>query len=282
MDYIKRGNAINTGDGSYDFDLGTIEVNGEVFTGYSYGGFTTVNTKTYVQEPQRSNSGAIDNINEHDTFIVPRCKINFKYFSINDYQRLCRAITSNEFVVRYWDKQLGVIVSHKMYCEPEEMTKIYNIGTYLIGILDYEISFIGTLNDLNTYAVSYNANGGTAKTINEWNVGTTYSKDTVVKNTVDGVVSYYKYIYNTSTVGNELSNTTYWQKITSNIISTQILPWGNSFVISTGGDLTHFYNAPANKTFIGWNTQANGSGWRYLPNQSANVFENLTLYAQWE
>jgi len=279
MGIIDRENAINTGDGTYEFDLGTVVINGEVFTNFQ--AFTTVNTKTYVKEPERSNSGAIENINEHDTFIVPQLTINFKYLSITDYQRLCLAITSNEFIVKYWDKQLGIIVSHKMYCKPEEMTKIYNVCKYLIGVLDYEISFVGTLNSLTIYTFSYNSNGGSARTINEWSVSTTYSKDTVVKSTSDTAVTYYKYINNNSSSGNALTNTDYWATISSNVIDTQTIAWGNSTVISNGDDLINFYTAPSGKTFDGWNTRADGTGWRYIANQSASIFENITLYAQW-
>lgn len=140
-------------------DLDKIWVNGEEFSGMSYQGFLTVNTKTYVEEPTRANDGSIPNINDYDTFVVPRCKVNFKFFSIDDYRRLCNAVQSNEFVVKYYDKQFNDFVSHKMYCEPEEMVKLYNIGIDVIGVVDYEISFIGTLNDLNTYKVTYISEG---------------------------------------------------------------------------------------------------------------------------
>ena len=120
----------------------------------------TVNTKTYVEEPIRSNDGSIPNINDYATFIVPRCKVNFKYFNIQDYQRLCEAVQSNEFIVKYYDKQFNEFVSHKMYCEPEEMAKLYNVGIDVFGVLDYEVSFIGTLNDMQQFYVSYDSNGG--------------------------------------------------------------------------------------------------------------------------
>lgn len=150
-------------------DLGKIWINGQEFSGMSYQGFSTVNTKTYVEEPSRANDGSIPNINDYDTFVVPRCKINFKYLNIKDYQRLCEAVQSNEFLVSYYDKQFidpktGTLlkVEHKMYCEPEEMAKLYNVGTDVFGVLDYEVSFIGTLNDLETFTVTYDGNGGSS------------------------------------------------------------------------------------------------------------------------
>ena len=160
-------------------DLGKIWINGQEFTGMAYQGLLTVNTKTYVDEPTRSNDGSIPNINDYDTFIVPRCKVNFKYFNIEDYRRLCEAIQSNEFVVEYYDKQFNEFVKHKMYCEPEEMVKLYNVGTDVFGVLDYEVSFIGTLNDLDELTVTYDANQGAVKgNPQPYDGGTTYSKDT--------------------------------------------------------------------------------------------------------
>ena len=129
------------------------------FRGIGYQGLITVNTKTYVDEPKRTGDGSIPNINDHDTFVVPRAKINFKLLNIEDYQRLCRVLNmSNEFPVRYFDKQFGKFVTHYMYIEPLEMSKLFNVGTRVIGVLDYEVSFIGTLNNLEKNNVVYYLN----------------------------------------------------------------------------------------------------------------------------
>ena len=63
-------------------DLAKIYIGGEEFSGIAYQGLLTVNTKTYVDEPTRANDGSMPNIDEHDTFVVPRCKVNFKFFNI--------------------------------------------------------------------------------------------------------------------------------------------------------------------------------------------------------
>lgn len=134
-------------------------IGGEWFYGIGYQGLLTVNTKTYVEPPSRTNDGSIPNINDHDSFVVPRCKVNFKLFDIKDYQRLCRVVNSaNEFEVTYFDKEYGKFVTHLMYCEPEEMKKMFNVGSYVFGVLDYEISFIGTLNGRKEYSVVYHTN----------------------------------------------------------------------------------------------------------------------------
>lgn len=136
-----------------------IEIEGVAFKGIGWQGLLTVNTKTYVDTPSRANDGSIPNIDDHDTFIVPRAKVNFKLFSIEEYQKLCEIVTTfNQFRVKYWDKDLGEFVTHYMYCEPLEMKKLFNVGTYIIGVLDYEVSFIGTLNELEQLTVEFYLN----------------------------------------------------------------------------------------------------------------------------
>lgn len=143
-------------------NLDSVIIAGNEFRGIGYQGLLTVNSKTYVESPQRTNDGSIPNINDHDSFVVPRCKINFKYFKIEDYRRLCRILNSaNEFEVTYYDKEHGEdgkFVTHMMYAEPEEMKKIFNVGTYVFGVLDYEVSFIGTLNARKTFDIIYHTN----------------------------------------------------------------------------------------------------------------------------
>lgn len=257
-------------------NLGKIFIGGEEFTGIGYQGLMTVNTKTYVEEPTRANDGSIPNINDHDTFIVPRCKVNFKFFNIRDYQRLCRVVSSaNEFYVEYFDKQFGKFVKHKMYAEPEEMAKIYNVSTSVIGVLDYEVSFIGTLNDMEEFSVSYDTSKLTRKTINEYNASTSYSKDTVVSVTGEISVKYYKYKNDTSSSGKPVDNTEYWVQVYDVISKTETVSWGNSVHIASISDLTDFYIVP---NFVGWNTRADGTGLNILPNSNWSVFENTTIY----
>ena len=192
-------------------ELGTVWINGEEFKGIGYNGLLTVNTKTYVSEPTRANDGSMPNIGDHETFIVPRCKINFKYLNINDYRRLCNAILPNEFLVKYYDKDLGDFVEHWMYCEPQEMRKIYNIGTAVIGVLDYEVSFIGTLNKLKQLSVQYDKIGqkikndkGTFSSSKIYTLG-----DRVLYND-----EYYEAIFYEDTFsGIETNNISYWSSV---------------------------------------------------------------------
>lgn len=266
-------------------DLDKIWVNGQEFTGMAYQGLLTVNTKTYVEEPTRANDGSIPNINDYDTFVVPRCKVNFKFFEIDDYRRLCDAIQSNEFTVKYYDKQFNKFVVHKMYCEPEEMFKLYNVGTDVFGLLDYEVSFIGTLNDLTEHSVSYIAIDGSNNLSNisfsDYSETTIYSKGNMVKYETEETTQYYEYINSSSGSGHDVNDTDYWKLIDSTILETEKINWGNSIVVKTSADLLKFYNAPSGKQFVAWNTKPDGTGSTYYPNQSLNVFEDITLYSIW-
>lgn len=138
--------------------LTDITINGYIFKGYS--DFACINSKTYVVEPERASDGSIPDINAYQVFYVPRVKISFKYMKIEDYQRFLVAIEPNEFVVSYFDYTKGQTVYHKMYCEPQELEKLHSHRLEVLGILDKEISLIGTLNSVDTFSLTYVANGG--------------------------------------------------------------------------------------------------------------------------
>lgn len=223
-------------------NLDSVIIAGNEFKGIGYQGLLTVNSKTYVESPTRSNDGSMPNINDHDSFIVPRCKINFKYLKIEDYQRLCRILNSaNEFPVTYYDKEVGDFVTHLMYAEPEEMKKIFNVGTYVFGVLDYDVSFIGTLNQRKEMSVTYKAL-----------VGGVSSNLAVVKtNSKDGVL--------------------YWGdsiKVLSTTDATDkglVIPTGKQLVWQLGND-----------------TEINANGWKVIAGSQVNVFEDMVLWATFE
>lgn len=262
-----------------DDRLSTIKIAGEEFTGIGYQGLMTVNTKTYVEEPTRTNDGSIPNIDDHDTFIVPRCKVNFKFFNIRDYQRLCRVINSaNQFPVEYFDKQFGERRTYMMYVEPEEMAKIYNVHTSVIGLLDYEVSFISTLNNLEEFEVKYDTSKLTRKVISEYDANTQYEKDVVVSVVGGGEVKYYKYKNDTKASGKPVTDTEYWVQVYDNLAKIEKVLWGNSVHILSPSDITNFYIIPTGQTFKGWNNLSTADGFNILPNSNWSVFENTTIY----
>lgn len=133
--------------------LQNIIINGESFDRFS--SFNCVNTKTYVTEPQRTITGAIPDINNYETFIVPRVKVTFQYMSINDFRRFIKATTPNEFIVEYYDYEIDRKVNYKMYVEPRDMANLHNLGYEILGVKNIEISLIATLNDVEKITIEY-------------------------------------------------------------------------------------------------------------------------------
>ena len=257
-------------------ELGTVWINGEEFKGIGYNGLLTVNTKTYVSEPTRANDGSMPNIGDHETFIVPRCKINFKYLNVNDYRRLCNAILPNEFLVKYYDKDFGDFVEHWMYCEPQEMAKIYNIGTAVIGVLDYEVSFIGTLNKLKELTVQYDTAGQTIKNLAE---GEIFNSEVEYKYG-DRVLyngDYYEAIfYEDEFKGVLPPNANYWTPIVGNVGSWE--PETRYFIgslvsISTSGK-TSYYECIKSNTGIPVDNQ---EYWKVV---NVNEYDQNTTYTK--
>lgn len=250
-------------------DLAKIWIGGEEFAGIGYQGLMTVNTKTYVEEPTRANDGSIPNIDDHDTFIVPRCKVNFKFFNIRDYQRLCRVVNSaNQFPVKFFDKQFGEFREYMMYAEPEEMAKMFNVGTSVIGLLDYEVSFIGTLNDLQKFNVIYlpkywdgaNLVDLSLKAINYSPTTTYYKGQKVLWNG-----GYYQSIfYENSFKGKRPPNAEYWQvKVPTLWNDTTTYTLGDLVYIDTtsGGTATRKYYEAKRENFYGFLT-SNKEYWK--------------------
>lgn len=241
-------------------DLAKIWIGGEEFTGIGYQGLMTVNTKTYVEEPTRANDGSIPNIDDHDTFVVPRCKVNFKFFNIRDYQRLCRVVNSaNQFPVKFFDKQFGEFREYMMYAEPEEMAKMFNVGTSVIGLLDYEVSFIGTLNNLEKFNVTYRPiffDGTTLvdltpKAIDYSDTATYYKGQMVYWNG-----GYYEAIYYDDTFsGQTPPNNKYWEIAFPTLWNEVITYSAGDFVYvetTTGGETTRKYYQAKKDNFYGF------------------------------
>lgn len=63
----------------------------------------------------------------------------------------------------------------------------------------------------------------------------------------------------------------------SGTVASQSAKWGDNLDIATSSGLSY-----SGQTFKEWNTQANGQGGHYMPNQHKTMWENMTLYAIWE
>lgn len=224
--------------------LEPITINGEEFIGYS--SFACVNTKTYVVEPERTYDGSIPNINQYDTFVVPRVKISFDYMTIHDFRRFLKAVAPNEFPVTYYDYEIDSMVTYKMYLEPREMAKIYNKGFKILGITGEEISLIATLNDIDYIQINY------------------YDNVTNIQANPN-----YKGDYPNDYI----------------LLDTKDMVFGNWYIINDGSQYMHNLQTDKKKyKFLSWNTKPDGTGdIRYLSAETIRANgANMNLYAQWE
>ena len=174
-------------------DIEKVVIDGDTFT--NYGDFQFVWEKSYVKSPQRSASGAIDNLDSYATFVTPHLIINFSVMSIDDYRAIMRKdLERNEFVVTCYDPIYNKATTNKMYFATPAMAKLRTIArnrfngkawedyVELIGVDGYTVELIGTNNDLELVSVIYHLNppsdtGYSDKTVAEDDI---YSGEDVV------------------------------------------------------------------------------------------------------
>lgn len=144
-----------------DFPIGTVKIDGYVFDKIGYGMLQTANTLNYVENPKRSNTGAIY-IKNYDTYIVPSCQIGFGLITIEQFMLLRRLLLARkEHTVEYFDADFGKRVRHRMIVDDDKLKTFFSLGSKVIGMQNYSIKFEGTLSPWEQYSVVYNANGGT-------------------------------------------------------------------------------------------------------------------------
>ena len=150
-------------------DIDKVIIDGDTFT--NYGDFQFVWEKSYVKSPERSASGAIDNLNSYATFVTPRLVINFALMSIDDYRAIMRKdLERNEFVVQCYDPIYNRPVTAKMYFATPQIAKLHTIArkrfdenawedfVELVGVEGYSVELIGTNTDLDLVSVTYHLN----------------------------------------------------------------------------------------------------------------------------
>lgn len=146
-----------------------VVIDNDVFT--NYGDFQFIWEKSYVKSPQRSASGAIDNLDSYATFVTPRLIINFSVMSIDDYRALMQKdLSKNEFVVECYDPIYNQTTIQKMYFATPAMAKLRTIAKVrfnnnaweefveLYGVEGYTVELIGTNTEIDTLSVTYHLN----------------------------------------------------------------------------------------------------------------------------
>ena len=114
--------------------------------------------KVYVEDPERTNTGAIPVF--PDKFFVPYFTVTWAVLKISDYHKIMKLIERDENVVEYYDQNSGDYKTAKFYAQQPTYNKLYSMEKQYNMVLNLQIVFAGTLNDLGEVTVEYNANGG--------------------------------------------------------------------------------------------------------------------------
>lgn len=151
----------------YVEDIDTVYITG---AGYTRKAFTGLgrdsmgwNETVWGGKLNRSNTFALENIDDVDIGQVPQCTLVFKYMKIEDFIIMQKLLKERHLIVDYFDFDLGKRVIHEMAITGNERKKFYSMRNYINGVCDFTIKLVGTNRDeyvLNKYTISYDSNGG--------------------------------------------------------------------------------------------------------------------------
>lgn len=166
----------------YVGDINTVYITGGGYTRKAFTGLgrDTMgwNETVWGGNLTRSNTFALENIDDVEIGQVPQCTLVFKYIKIEDFIILQRLLKERHLIVDYFDFDKGERVIHEMAITGNERKKVYSLRNYINGICDFTIKLVGTNRkvegtddyELNVdLTVTYNGNGatsGTTKTLN--------------------------------------------------------------------------------------------------------------------
>lgn len=143
--------------------------------------------KVYVSDPTRNNSGRISIF--PDKFFVPYFTISWAVISVSDYKTIMKLIEKDENIVEYYDTTDNSYKIAKFYAQQPTFNKLYSMEKQYNVVLNLQIVFAGTLNDVGDITIEYNANGGIGTVSSQIgingeefvvNTGTTLSKTNYV------------------------------------------------------------------------------------------------------
>lgn len=152
----------------YVEDINTVYITGggyvrEAFTGLGRDSMGW-NETVWGGKLNRSNTFALENIDDVDIGQVPQCTLVFKYMKIEDFIKMQKLLKERHLVVDYFDFDLGKRVIHEMAITGNERKRFYSMSNYVNGVCDFTIKLVGTNRDedvLTKYTIEYDSNGGT-------------------------------------------------------------------------------------------------------------------------
>ena len=118
--------------------------------------------KTNVKSPERTNSGAMGDINNMiATFVTPHFTVHYDLMPINDFRRIMKQFIGKtnagengktEFSVTVYDPIYNKVITKRMYLgtpnTPTYWTETLDDGRVcVLGVQNYTLEFIGTNND---------------------------------------------------------------------------------------------------------------------------------------
>lgn len=117
----------------------------------SYSDYFVLNELVYSQEPQRYNTGELEDLSLIDSFIVPRIFVDFKYLNVDKYRELLQALAIKEFPITYYDPDDNTTKTKLFYLKPISRSKLYvkptSNGVEVKGVRDLSLEFVATLRD---------------------------------------------------------------------------------------------------------------------------------------
>ena len=139
--------AINT---SIETTIDKVIINGTIIDYYS--DYFVLNELTYSEEPVRSVVGALDDIDNIPSFVVPRLFLSFNFLDATQFRNLLRAVTSKkQFDITYYDQNDGVCYTRPFYLKPYSKTRIdtriKDEQVIFNGIRNLDLEFVATLRD---------------------------------------------------------------------------------------------------------------------------------------
>lgn len=147
------------------FKIDNVEFEGLI--GYEL--LKTTNQLNYPVSPGRQTDGSMRNINDYEAFIIPKVEIGFKFINNTQYHILRDILMSKRtFQITYYDNDFGDYITHQMYAEPADLTNFTSLGQEILGIKDFKIAFVGTLNETTEYTATFAGGSKTTRLTARW------------------------------------------------------------------------------------------------------------------
>lgn len=114
--------------------------------------------KVYVEDPSRSNSGAISVF--PDKFFVPYFTVTWNVIDFDKYAEIMKIIQVDELVTEYYDTNDKMYKRAKFYVQQPTYNKLYTMQREFQFVTNLQLVFAGTMNDIDRFNIEYNANEG--------------------------------------------------------------------------------------------------------------------------